>query len=160
MSSNPIKVEWKDYIDYIELMAIDIKKILATTNIRQLERLQKELQGHLIIPEETVWSPNHLWKLWGEPRGGLIPAVMLSHFLKLDIRLDRPVGRCIFVDDILDTGLTFQGACFSGMSVKSLGAFIFYRDLGQTLYRPIYFSQRIGPNDGKVVFPYEDLNEI
>jgi hypothetical protein len=164
MSSNPIRIEWKEYLGYIELMIADLRKILATKNMAELESLRgpDSLYGTLLIPPGGIWAPNHLWTIYGEARGGLIPAVILSHALKINIRLDRAVGRCIFVDDILDTGQTYQSACTSGMSVKSLGAFLVYRDGGghKTLYRPTYYVHRIGPDDGRVIFPYEDPDEV
>jgi hypoxanthine phosphoribosyltransferase len=48
--------------------------------------------------------------IFGMPRGGLIPAVMLSH--KLNIPLFRPGmilnNKVLIVDDICDSGLTLQ----------------------------------------------------
>lgn len=49
--------------------------------------------------------------IYGIPRGGLIPAVILSH--RLDIPLFKPgydilVGSVLIVDDICDTGETLE----------------------------------------------------
>ena len=50
------------------------------------------------------------WKLsgiFGVPRGGLCPAVALSH--KLDIQLiEKPSKNCLIVDDIYETGITLS----------------------------------------------------
>ena len=50
--------------------------------------------------------------VYGQPRGGLVLAVMLSH--ALDIHLTRDLGfrgrsDTIFVDDIIDSGKTLEG---------------------------------------------------
>ena len=45
--------------------------------------------------------------VYGLPRGGLVPAVMLSHKLNLPL-LMAPCRGCIVVDDIADTGTTLQ----------------------------------------------------
>ena len=48
----------------------------------------------------------HIDSIMGLPRGGLIPAVMLSH--KLDIPLvSEPTEKTLIVDDICDSGETF-----------------------------------------------------
>jgi hypoxanthine phosphoribosyltransferase len=43
----------------------------------------------------------------GLPRGGLIPAVMLSHKLNLPL-VYFPLENTLIVDDICDTGKTFE----------------------------------------------------
>ena len=45
--------------------------------------------------------------VYGLPRGGLVPAVMLSHRLNLPL-LMAPCEGCLVVDDIADTGVTLQ----------------------------------------------------
>ena len=46
----------------------------------------------------------------GPPRGGLVPAVLLSHKLQIpykhDIELDKMNSKVLWVDDIVDTGHT------------------------------------------------------
>lgn len=57
------------------------------------------------IPKELK---NQVRGIYGVPRGGLIPAVMLSHKLKIPI-FEEPRVRPIFiVDDIADTGKTLE----------------------------------------------------
>lgn len=41
--------------------------------------------------------------VYGLPRGGLIPAVMISHKCKIPL-LAAPIKGCLIVDDIADTG--------------------------------------------------------
>ncbi len=45
--------------------------------------------------------------VWGPPRGGLVPAVVLSHALDLPILL-WPTADTLVVDDIADTGATLN----------------------------------------------------
>ena len=45
--------------------------------------------------------------IWGPPRGGLVPAVVLSHALNLPILL-WPTADTLVVDDIVDTGATLN----------------------------------------------------
>ena len=47
--------------------------------------------------------------VFGIPRGGLIPAVMLSHLLDIPLIMDQPIlhvidGPVLIIDDIVDTG--------------------------------------------------------
>lgn len=41
--------------------------------------------------------------VYGIPRGGLVPAVIISHYLKIPMLL-HPANECIIVDDIYDSG--------------------------------------------------------
>ena len=45
--------------------------------------------------------------VWGPPRGGLVPAVAISHALDLPILL-WPTANTLVVDDIADTGATLN----------------------------------------------------
>ena len=45
--------------------------------------------------------------IWGPPRGGLVPAVVLSNALNLPILL-WPTANTLVVDDIADTGATLN----------------------------------------------------
>lgn len=45
--------------------------------------------------------------IWGPPRGGLVPAVVLSHALDLPILL-WPTANTLVADDIADTGATLH----------------------------------------------------
>ncbi len=50
-----------------------------------------------------------LTKVYGVPRGGLIPAVMLSHKMGLDLITDinEIDNKTVLIDDICDSGKTF-----------------------------------------------------
>jgi hypoxanthine phosphoribosyltransferase len=62
------------------------------------------------IASQIKSSELNIEYILGMPRGGLIPAVMLSH--KLNIPLFRPGmvlnNKVLIVDDICDSGLTLQ----------------------------------------------------
>tara|TARA_R110002167_G_scaffold102784_4_gene266372 strand:+ start:2110 stop:2541 length:432 start_codon:yes stop_codon:yes gene_type:complete len=46
--------------------------------------------------------------LWGLPRGGLIPTVMVSHRLSIPITKGTISPTTLIIDDICDSGLTFE----------------------------------------------------
>tara|TARA_R110001592_G_scaffold7647_1_gene42400 strand:- start:397 stop:828 length:432 start_codon:yes stop_codon:yes gene_type:complete len=46
--------------------------------------------------------------LWGLPRGGLIPAVMISHNLNIPITKGTISPTTLIIDDICDSGETFE----------------------------------------------------
>jgi hypoxanthine phosphoribosyltransferase len=52
-------------------------------------------------------TPPNITSVMGLPRGGLIPAVMLSHKLNLPL-VYFPLENTLIVDDICDTGKTFE----------------------------------------------------
>ena len=84
--------------------------------------------------------------IYGVPRGGLVPAVYLSHRLGIPMvsSPDRP-GDTLVVDDILDTGLTYR---------RLSGAAAYYVVLlaRQALPGVIYGGMHDGP---WVEFPWE-----
>jgi hypoxanthine phosphoribosyltransferase len=58
------------------------------------------LSKHPLLPDQPTG-------VYGIPRGGLIPAVTLSHRLSTPLLL-KPQPGCILVDDVIDTGHTMQ----------------------------------------------------
>lgn len=89
----------------------------------------------------------------GIPRGGLIPAVMLSHKLGLKyipyeqaISKRRPI---LVVDDISDSGLTLTDIGNKGFKTATLC--VRYN----TQYTPDYYGEEI-TSDRWLVFPWED----
>lgn len=109
-------------------------------------------------------------------RGGCVPAVILSHMLKLPCKMlayssDRGFGggendnqipmdvlegvRQLFVDDICDSGYTLlevMESCGPGMGNQS--AALIYRDHDKSQFTPDMYATRI-TNDRWVVFPWE-----
>ena len=89
----------------------------------------------------------------GVPRGGLIPAVMLSHKLGLKyipyqqaVSKRRPV---LVVDDISDSGLTLTDVGNKGFKTATLC--VRYN----TQYTPDYYGEEI-TSDKWLVFPWEE----
>ena len=89
--------------------------------------------------------------IYGIPRGGLIPAVMLSH--KLDLPLvDKPTEQTLIVDDISDTGTTLgehhlHGAVYTAtLHMRKGSSFI------PTIYSKLIESEKW------IVYPWEEFN--
>ena len=89
----------------------------------------------------------------GVPRGGLIPAVMLSHKLGLKyipyqqaVSKRRPV---LVVDDIADSGFTLTEVGSKGFKTATLC--IRY----STQYTPDYYGEEV-TDDRWLVFPWEE----
>lgn len=87
-------------------------------------------------------------KIYGLPRGGLIPAVMLSHKAKLPLITDSSLvdNNTLIVDDISDSGETLKG--YTDFTIATL----FIRHNTKTT--PTIFGEVI-MNDDWIVFPWE-----
>ena len=89
--------------------------------------------------------------VYGLPRGGRVPAVMLSHKLNAPLLL-APCKGCIVVDDIADTGVTLQHFADKGYRI----AVIWYKPCSKVV--PDYYavkSTRKTFGGAWVVFPWE-----
>ena len=100
-------------------------------------------------------SPN-IDSVYGIPRGGLIPAVLLSHKLGLPL-VQKPKSNSLVVDDISDSGNTFID--FIDTLYKPYGcvpdiktASLFERQ--NTAFSPDYVGLHIEYQDW-LVFPWE-----
>ena len=93
--------------------------------------------------------------VYGIPRGGLIVAVYLSHYCKLEL-LCNPfyVGKpnSLVVDDIADTGKTLASYPYSAYDTAT----IHYKP--RSIIKPTYFVEEI-KNDDWIVYPYEKIEE-
>ena len=90
--------------------------------------------------------------VYGLPRGGLIPAVILSHRLDIPL-LMAPSDGCIIVDDIADSGrslvhYTENDTQFNKYYIMTL----FYAS--RSVVHPDYYS-RIKKENDWVEFPWE-----
>ena len=89
-----------------------------------------------------------LKSVYGIPRGGLIPAVALSHYLELPL-VDKPNHNSLIVDDIADSGKT----------MKDYGdnwtATIYYYD--KSVFEPDFWMY--AKKKEWVVFPWERLKQ-
>lgn len=89
-------------------------------------------------------------KIYGLPRGGLIPAVILSHLIELPIILNKDEidDQTLIIDDIIDTGETIKRLEKKGGIIVSL-----YKDENSE-YTPDIFMKLKESNDW-IVFPFE-----
>ena len=53
------------------------------------------------------WAGTRFKSVYGIPRGGLVPAVYLSHLLDIPL-VQKPEIGCLVADDIADTGETLK----------------------------------------------------
>lgn len=90
--------------------------------------------------------------IYGEPRGGLIPAVMLSHYLQIPLVKERPTsGVYLWVDDIVDSGETVEIAVATEKAIAIRWA------LCQKPRSRVHINHGIFVDDDKwVIFPWED----
>lgn len=87
--------------------------------------------------------------VYGLPRGGLVPAVMLSHRLNLPL-LMAPCEGCLVVDDIADTGTTLQHYREKGWEI----AVIWYKPQSKVV-PDFYAVKETRKKMGWIVFPWE-----
>lgn len=92
--------------------------------------------------------------VYGEPRGGLILAVMLSHLTGLPLLL-KPEMRMIWVDDIVDNGNTLRAAK-EIYGDNTFYATWFCRENG-TVQPDVFFDTAF--NGEWIVFPWEDIEK-
>lgn len=93
-------------------------------------------------------SGSHFTGVYGLPRGGLVPAVMLSHRLDIPLLAAASPG-CLVLDDIADSGITLKHYSDLGYKIAVL-VYKFHR----SEVRPDY-SGLITNDPNWVVFPWE-----
>jgi hypoxanthine phosphoribosyltransferase len=106
-----------------------------------IEQLVEELCHKISV------SDNKPESIIGIERGGLIPAVMVSH--KLGIPYVTRINRnTLVIDDICDTGKTLQDitSCYS--------ATLHYKKTAN--YTPDFYAKEVG--DEWIVYPWENRN--
>jgi uncharacterized protein len=115
------------------------------------------IEEYIYAVEKWVLLNKNLMYVTGPARGGLIPAVLLSHklgieyitvdnavFLKPDIR-----SKILLIDDICDSGQTFIDFQHWNFSTASL----LWRNTSK--YIPEYYAESIVDNSW-IVFPWEN----
>ncbi|MFT4282903.1 MAG: phosphoribosyltransferase [Candidatus Woesearchaeota archaeon] len=94
-----------------------------------------------------------LENVYGQPRGGLVPAVMLSHKLGIPLITDfkEISSKTLFVDEIIDSGKTLIE-----IEDKLNGAVVVSLTKRYTSkYEPYYFAKLV-EDDAWLVFPWEE----
>ena len=109
-----------------------------------------------IIAREIISESPNIYNIYGIPRGGLIPAVLLSH--KLGIPVTQEVKNySLIVDDISDSGNTLKkviGKCNNPIySFKEVYTATLFERQG-TIFEPDFIGEHIKYNDW-LVFPWE-----
>ena len=99
-------------------------------------------------------SNTEIMAIGGLPRGGLIPAVILSHKMNIPFvsqaYLAQVPGNILIVDDICDTGKTLKRFKFES---NIYTATLHYKTSAE--YEP-HFWWRLAPENEWVVYPWEN----
>ena len=163
-----LKIGWRYYFELLQMLTEDLFLLQHDELTRQegtwpAAKTIKNLRGNLLFNsslEKNLFGPN-CQTVYGAPRGGLIPAVFVSHKLKLELKmsLSEPETETVFIDDILDSGRTVRSLWSKGLNPSSLSAFLFYRSGTPKLPGPVYYTVRIDDPTTRIVFPYEMEDE-
>jgi hypoxanthine phosphoribosyltransferase len=103
---------------------------------------------HMLV-EKIRKSKVKFKNIYGEPRGGLVVAVRLSHLLGIPVIVNTNFAteRTLFVDDIVDTGKTYQY-----VRLHHKIAVLFWNP--NALFEPTFYVSPKVPNSW-IVFPWE-----
>lgn len=104
-----------------------------------------------VLATQISQSPVPPSYITGLPRGGMIPAVMLSHKLNIpfvSIENIKPLSRLevLIVDDIADSGKTLE------LYDQYRTAVLHYKF--QSIHIPTYYAKEVA-NDDWIVYPFE-----
>ena len=139
----------------IEIEHKVVEKVQIT--YAQFDKLMKELVK-ILLPKKHEYSCIH-----GLPRGGLSIAVHLSHHLQLPLMMnvtqfskEFPNGKLLVVDDIIDTGRTFERFLEIARlkNIKFETAVLYYKP--QSNYYPTYYLRE---TEDWICFPWEVFEE-
>jgi hypoxanthine phosphoribosyltransferase len=90
--------------------------------------------------------------VYGIPRGGLIPATLISYKLDIHLLMNASKG-CLIVDDIADSGRTLLHFTENDTQFnKYFIATMFYHE--RSIVKPNYY--KFMKNDKWIVFPWEE----
>ena len=90
--------------------------------------------------------------VYGIPRGGLIPATLISYKLDIPLLMNASKG-CLIVDDIADSGRTLLHFTENDTQFnKYFIATMFYHE--RSIVKPNYY--KFIKNDKWIVFPWEE----
>lgn len=128
MDRNIRKVNWKEFNRYVESLAFAIRDVINND------------KSELVLDY-----------VYGVPRGGCIPAVMLSHLLDLEylpeLQFDSDWERILVVDDIIDSGDTISSYVEHLHCVS-----VFYRE--GAYFSPMTYAAKL-EDDTWIQFPWE-----
>ena len=98
-----------------------------------------------ILHDNILESGINLIQIYGIPRGGLIPAIMLSH--KMDIPITNNYFNNLVIDDICDSGETLK-------PFKSPTAVLHYKP-HTSIIEPTFYACKFESDDW-IVYPWEN----
>ena len=122
-----IKISWEEYLADIDIL---VEKIKALDK-------KKILVG-----------------VYGIPRGGLIPAIIISHRLNIPLMSHTGLG-ILVIDDISDSGKTFFNMATQNFHSMGLTCSLYVRKTSR-FYPELYVKQI--DSDDWLVFPYEETS--
>ena len=99
-----------------------------------------------ILHDNILESDEEFDAVIGLPRGGLIPAVMLSHKLGLPYNLNE---NALVIDDICDSGKTLK-------TIQSPTAVLHYKP-HTSIIEPTFYACKFESDDW-IVYPWENKN--
>ena len=108
------------------------------------------------VAEKIKKSNNNITSIYGIPRGGMIPAVLLSHELGIPLTTSLTSGSLI-VDDMVDSGETMKIALteakLSNSNKEVYTAVLFKRDT--STFTPDFHGRELS-EPSWVVYPWEN----
>lgn len=107
---------------------------------------------------EVAGMPCEFTGVYGIARGGLIPAVMISHRLHIPM-LMSPVEGCLIVDDICDSGeslVHYVKDTSGGKEHNYVIATMFYKPNELGIEPDLYMAMKY---DDWIVFPWENKED-
>lgn len=119
------KIDWDEYIDLMYKLGGRIRK-----------------------------SKDKLDCVYGIPRGGLIPATFLSHYLNIPLVTDmfEYKGNLLVVDDLVDSGKALTKIYTTLLYAKIISATLHYKP--QSTITPDFYVEEV-PNDVWIHYCYE-----
>ena len=109
-----------------------------------------------IIAREIISESPNIYNIYGIPRGGLIPAVLLSHKLGIPVTQNLK-SYSLIVDDMVDSGETMKIALteakLSSSNKKVYTAVLFKRDT--STFTPDFHGRELS-EPSWVVYPWEN----
>jgi len=100
------------------------------------------------LSKQILESDHKFDNIYGIPRGGLIPAVMLSYRTNLPLPFEIS-DNTLVVDEIIDTGKTIHNILQKYKDVKTLSIYVRYN----STFIPDFYGKMIY-NDKWLTFPW------
>ena len=111
----------------------------------------KDVEDLIDILHSNIIESNFKFdKIYGISRGGLIPAVLLSHKMGVPLTNYAYTKNTLIVDDICDSGKTL-----TEMLAPNLTAVLHYKPHTSNI-TPDFYANKFGSDDW-VVYPWEQL---